>query len=192
MKFDACIISRALLSGFFLLLMQPVASRTNYPMIDQPLPEFSQTGQEQWLNSAPLFLEVLRGRVVVIEFWTSECPRCFRTVAWMKSLQRRFADRPVTIIGVHTPEFDHERRIENVAAKVEEFELAFPIMVDNDYAYWSAIKNAVWPAIYIVDKTGILRHVYYGVKQVGDSQSRRMATMISRLAKQPHPDTNRQ
>lgn len=146
-----------------------------------PAPEFTQTESGAWLNSTPLTLTDLRGQVVLVDFWTFDCWNCYRSIPWLKALEERFKADPFTLIGVHTPEFDHERKLGNVRAKVAEFELTHPVMIDNDFSYWRAMGNRYWPAFYLIDKQGAVRKVFVGETHIGDSQARRIQHAISGL-----------
>ncbi|MFT4581225.1 MAG: thiol-disulfide isomerase/thioredoxin [Gammaproteobacteria bacterium] len=179
------------LFAFVLLVSASVSTihaGERHGLLNQSAPDFSHSEQRDWFNVAPLSLKDLRGKVALVEFWTLGCPSCFRSIAWLKTLQERFADRPVTIIAVHTPEFDHERDPTKVAAKIEEFGLTCPIMVDNDYSYWNAMENRFWPAFFLIDKHGVIRNVYFGETHEGDSQARKMATALSRVAKEDYTE----
>ena len=146
-----------------------------------PAPEFTQTEPGAWLNSAPLTLTDLQGQVVLVDFWTFDCWNCYRSIPWLKALEERFKADPFTVIGVHTPEFDHERKLGNVRAKVTEFELTHPVMIDNDFSYWRAMGNRYWPAFYLIDKQGVVRKVFVGETHIGDSQARRIQHAVSEL-----------
>lgn len=180
------------LTGFatsILLIAQifwPAQTRTQHALIGQPVPEFTHHQASQWLNSAPLKLDQLRGHVVLIDFWTYECWNCFRSFPWLNALQAQFATRGLKIIGVHSPEFERERDVDRIKEKIAEFALDHPVMVDNDFSYWKALQNRYWPAFYLIDKQGRLRHVYAGETHPGDSQARKIATAIARLAKEPY------
>ena len=169
------------------LFAPQVESRSNHALINSLAPEFTHTEQNEWLNSAPLSLKDLRGQVVLVDFWTFECWNCYHSFPWLNALQKQFADRPVQIVGVHSPEFERERDHKRIAQKIAEFELDHPVMIDNDFSYWNAMRNRYWPAFYLIDKVGVLRHVYVGETHEGDSQARKIATAIARLSKEPYP-----
>lgn len=145
------------------------------------LPEFTQTGTDQWLKSAPLSVAQLTGRVVLIGFWAFEWWNCYRSFPWMPELEAQFADRPFQVVSVHSPEFEREKNIDSVRAKAKEFRLNHPIMVDSDLAFWRAMGNRFWPAYYLVDKRGRVRNVYVGETRSGDLQARRIQFAISAL-----------
>lgn len=168
-------------------IMQPAYTKVRHDLVDAPAPEFTHTAAAEWLNSEPLSLSDLRGQVVLVDFWTFGCWNCYRSFPWLNALQQRVADRPVKIIGVHTPEFEHEHDVEKIASKVKEFGLEHPVMIDSDYSYWNALKNRYWPAFYLIDKHGVIRHVYAGETHDGDSQSRKIGSALARLAKEPYP-----
>jgi thiol-disulfide isomerase/thioredoxin len=144
-------------------------------------PEFTHPEPNEWINTAPLKMAELRGRVVLIDFWTFGCWNCYRSFPWLNDLEHRLADRPLTIVGVHSPEFEHERDRAKVEAKTAEFELAHAIMIDNDFSYWRAMKNRYWPAFYVVDKKGIIRGAYVGETHIGDQQARRIEAQLEQL-----------
>ena len=115
-------------------------------------PEFTHSSQAEWLNSKPLRLSQLRGKVVLVEFWAFECVNCRRTQPWLHAIQQRYADKDFVIVSVHTPELPEERSIANVRTAVAEQRITNPVMVDGDYSYWNAMKNQYWPAFYVIDK----------------------------------------
>ena len=106
-----------------------------YDVTDAPdAPEFTHSAAQDWINSPPLTLEALRGRVVLIDFWTFDCWNCYRSFPWLHSLEERFTEQGLSVVGVHSPEFKHERERANVVKKVAEFKLSHPVMLDNDRA----------------------------------------------------------
>ena len=150
--------------------------------VDQrPLPEFTTADATEWFNSPPLKVADLRGRVVLIDVWTFGCWNCYRSFPWLNALEKRLAGRDFTVVGIHSPEFDHERDPERVAAKIREFELHHPVMMDNDFAYWQALRNRYWPAFYLVDKEGVIRHLHVGETHEGDARARRIEEQILSL-----------
>ena len=150
--------------------------------VDQrPLPEFTTADAAEWFNSPPLKVADLRGRVVLIDVWTFGCWNCYRSFPWLNALEKRLAGRGFTVIGIHSPEFDHERDADRVAAKIEEFGLQHPVMMDNDFAYWQALRNRYWPAFYLVDKQGVIRHLNVGETHEGDERAQRIEEQILAL-----------
>lgn len=122
-------------------------------------PEFAPGA---WINSEPLTLESLRGRVVLVEFWTFGCYNCRNTLPSVKEWDARFREKGLTIVGVHSPELDDERKIENVRREVAELEIHYPVVTDNDYATWRAYDVEAWPTIFVLDKSGRIRWTHVG------------------------------
>lgn len=150
--------------------------------VDQrPLPEFTSSSAEHWFNSEPLSVQDLRGRVVLLDFWTFECWNCYRSFPWLNALEERLAGEDFTIVGVHSPEFERERDPAQVAAKIREFGLTHPVMMDNDFRYWRALDNRYWPAYYLVDRRGVIRHLHVGETHEGDARATRVEEQIRAL-----------
>jgi alkyl hydroperoxide reductase subunit AhpC len=144
-------------------------------------PEFTHRSATEWINSDPLTLAELRGKVVLIDFWTFDCWNCYRSFPWLRTVEERFGESGLQVIGVHTPEFAHEKIRANIERKVKEFKLTHPIMIDNDFSYWKAMNNSVWPAFFILDKQGRVRKVVVGETHVGDSRARAVEAEIEKL-----------
>ena len=124
------------------------------------LPEFD--GATGWLNSEPLTAEGLRGKVVLVDFWTYTCINWLRTLGYVRAWHERYADKGLVVVGVHTPEFPFERDVDNVRAAVEEMNVRYPVALDPNYAVWRAFSNNAWPAVYIADTEGQIRYEHYG------------------------------
>jgi thiol-disulfide isomerase/thioredoxin len=124
------------------------------------LPSFA--GATGWLNSAPLSPEELRGKVVLVDFWTYTCINWLRTLGYVRAWADRYTDNGLVVIGVHTPEFPFEHDEENVRWAVEDMDVRYPVALDPDYAVWEAFANRYWPAIYIADAQGLIRHQQFG------------------------------
>jgi thiol-disulfide isomerase/thioredoxin len=122
----------------------------------------SLSGATGWLNSEPLTPEGLRGRVVLVDFWTYTCVNWLRTLPYVRAWATKYGDDGLTVIGVHTPEFGFERNIDNVVRESRNFRVEFPIALDPDYAVWSAFANHFWPAVYIADVDGRIRYHHFG------------------------------
>jgi thiol-disulfide isomerase/thioredoxin len=123
-------------------------------------PEFNRPGH--WFNTAPLTMAGLRGRVVLIDFWTYTCINCLRTLPYVKSWDARYRARGLTVVGVHTPEFPFEHETSNVAAALTRQGIRYPVVQDNDYGIWNAFGNQYWPAKYLIDAQGRVRYVHFG------------------------------
>lgn len=115
-----------------------------------------------WINSEPLTLKNLRGRVVLVDFWTFGCYNCRNTLPSLKSWDARYRQKGLQIIGVHTPELDREREIENLRREVAALEIRYPVVTDNDYATWNAYKVEAWPTMFLLDKSGHVRWMHLG------------------------------
>jgi thiol-disulfide isomerase/thioredoxin len=124
------------------------------------LPSFD--GAITWLNSPPLTPAGLRGKVVLVDFWTYTCINWLRTLPYVRAWAEKYTDHGVVVIGVHTPEFPFEHDVANVRRAATDMRVAYPIAVDSDYAVWRAFDNHYWPALYIVDAQGQLRHHHVG------------------------------
>jgi len=120
------------------------------------------TGATQWLNSTPLTQESLRGKVVLVDFWTYSCINCLRTLPYLKAWDEKYRDSGLVIIGVHAPEFAFEKDQSNVENSVRELGIKYPVAMDNDFAIWNAYKNEYWPAHYLIDAQGNIRHQHFG------------------------------
>ena len=119
-------------------------------------------GIHAWINSQPLMLSKLTGKVVLVDFWTYTCVNCIRTFPYVKLWHSKYADDGLVIIGVHSPEFKFEEKLENVHAAVKEYGIGWAIAVDNDFETWKAYSNRYWPAKYLVDKDGVVRYKHFG------------------------------
>ena len=126
----------------------------------------------QWFNSEPLTIAGLRGKVVLVDFWTYTCINCIRTLPYIEAWHEKYADKGLVVIGVHTPEFAFEKNPENVAAAIKDFGLTYPVMQDNDYATWNAYNNRYWPAKYFIDKNGKIRWTHFGEGAYDESEER--------------------
>ncbi len=144
-------------------------------------PEFTHRMAHEWIHSEPLTLGDLRGSVVLIDFWTFDCWNCYRSFPWLNRVEAAYGSRGLQVIGVHTPEFDHEKIRENVVEKVEEFNLHHPVMLDNDFSYWRAMNNRYWPAFYLIDKRGIVRAAFVGETHAGTAQAKNIERVIEAL-----------
>src|SRR5262249_33986584 len=130
------------------------------------LPDYGQApdfaGIERWLNSRPLTMASLRGKVVLIDFWTYSCINCLRTLPHVEAWDRLCRTAGLVIVGVHTPEFAFEHVPSNVEAAVKRLGVHYPVALDNDYATWNAYGNQYWPAKYLIDRDGHVRYAHFG------------------------------
>ena len=126
----------------------------------RPAPEL--VGLLAWINSEPLTIESLRGKVVLVDFWTYTCINCIRTFPFLKAWHEKYADKGLVILGIHSPEFEFEKKLENVEAAAVRHGLEYPIALDSDHATWTAYRNSYWPRKYLVDQGGVVRYDHIG------------------------------
>ena len=115
-----------------------------------------------WLNSAPLHVADLKGKVVLVEFWTFGCYNCRQVEPYVKQWHKTYGAKGFVIIGVHSPEFSYEHDVEKVRRYLRDHEILFPVPIDNDFSTWNRYGNRYWPARYVIDKQGVIRHVRIG------------------------------
>ncbi len=120
------------------------------------------TGATEWLNSPPLTTEGLKGKVVLVDFWTYSCVNCLRALPYVEAWAEKYKAQGLVVIGVHAPEFAFEKDIANVKRAVSDLKVAYPVAIDNDYAIWRAFNNEYWPAHYFIDAQGRIRHHHFG------------------------------
>ncbi len=123
-----------------------------------------------WFNSEPLKISELKGRVVLVDFWTYTCINCIRTLPYIENWYEKYQDKGLVIVGVHTPEFEFEKNPDNVMKAIKDFGLTYPIMQDNDYKTWRAYSNHYWPAKYLIDKDGKIRYTHFGEGKYDESE----------------------
>lgn len=128
--------------------------------VESRMPGFA--GASGWLNSAPLTPQILRGKVVAVQFWTFTCINWLRTLPYVRGWVQQYAEHGLVVVGVHTPEFHVEHDLERVQRAVTEMGIAYPVVLDNDYAIWEAFANRYWPALYLADAQGRIRHHHFG------------------------------
>lgn len=152
-----------------------------------PAPEFTHRAPAEWLNSAPLTLAQLRGKVVLVEFWAFECVNCLNSRAWMEKIAHEQAAAGLVVVAVHTPELPAERSSDNVRAAVARLGIDYPVMIDGDSSYWNALDNRYWPAFYTIGRDGLVHGRAYGELHVGDGTARAVEALIGRLLAAQHP-----
>jgi thiol-disulfide isomerase/thioredoxin len=130
------------------------------PPVEGDLPAL--TGAVSWINSPPLTPDSLRGKVVLVDFWTYSCINCLRTLPYIRAWASKYKDHGLVVIGVHTPEFAFEKNLDNVRRAVHDLGITYPVAVDNNYAIWSAFFNNYWPADYFIDAQGKIRGHAFG------------------------------
>lgn len=144
------------------------------PAPDATAPDFA--GATQWLNSPPLSMSALRGKVVLVEFWTRECINCLHVLPHTKALYDSYAGDGLVVVGVHTPEYDEERDVTSLRQAIRTLGIRYPVAMDNDNRIWNAYGNRYWPAIYLIDRDG---HVVY--RHVGEGDYDQMEARVRQL-----------
>jgi len=144
-------------------------------------------GAVEWLNSPPLTAEALRGKVVLVDFWTYSCINCLRTLPYVKAWAEKYRDQGLVVIGVHAPEFAFERNIDNVRKATKDLGVTYPVAIDNNYAIWRAFDNNYWPAHYFIDAQGRVRFHHFGEGEYEKSE----AVIRQLLAEAGHKDVTK-
>jgi len=164
-----------LTSGEQMIPAQTLVTENNAPFA----PEISG---DQWINSEPLTLKALHGRVVLIEFWTFACYNCRNTLPTIKMWDARYRDKGLTTIGVHTPELDIERNVDSLRREIAALDIKYPVVTDNDYATWKAYKVEAWPTLFVLDKQGHVRWTHVGEGAYAETEE-----VIKKLLAEPLP-----
>jgi len=134
------------------------------------------TAATQWLNSAPQAATDLRGKVVIVQFWTYTCINWRRTLPYIRAWNAKYREQGLVVIGVHTPEFDFEENLDNVKSALAEMHIEYPVEIDNQHAIWNAFHNIYWPALYLIDAKGHIRY-----RQFGEGEYARTEREIQKL-----------
>ena len=150
-----------------------------------PSPDLS--GAVTWLNSPPLDFRQLRGKVVVIDFWTYSCINCLRSMPYLESWYERYKDSGLVVIGVHTPEFDFEKDPTRIEKALRRYGIHFPVAVDSRHAIWDSMNNHYWPAHYFIDAKGFVRHQHFGEGQYDRSEQWIRELLAERKGSAPLP-----
>lgn len=132
-------------------------------------PDF--TGINTWINSKPLDLEQLHGKVVLVDFWTFDCINCAHTIPHVKDWDARYRDKGLVVVGVHTPEYGFERNTGNLQKAIKQYGITYPVAQDNQYATWNAYGNQYWPAVYLIDQSGKLVYSHFGEGDYGQTEA---------------------
>lgn len=156
-KYTAATILTALLSTYI-----SSSSFAGEPILldHGPAPDFS--GITTWQNSPPLTMQALKGKVVLVDFWTYSCINCLRTLPYITKWHEKYKDQGLVIVGVHTPEYAFERKTSNVQTAIARFGIKYPVAQDNEYATWKAYENQYWPASYLIDRSGKIVFKHFG------------------------------
>jgi len=164
-------------------------------------PEFNSDGP--WHNSGPLNMGDLKGKVVLIDFWTYSCINCIRTLPYLQGYAEKFKDTPFVIVGVHSPEFVFEKSEKNVLDAIKRYKLTYPVVQDNDFGTWKAYANRYWPAKYLIDAEGYIRYTHFGegaydetdlairslLKEIGVETDKEVTEDVAGRTKDQSPET---
>ncbi len=165
---------------------KPIVVTQTIDISDSVKPDLS--GATAWINSPPLTLESLRGKVVLVDFWTYSCINCLRTLPYIKAWNEKYKDSGLVIIGVHTPEFAFEKDESNVRKAVKDLGVTYPVPMDNDYKIWRSFNNEYWPADYFIDATGAVRFHHFG-EGAYDESEKWIRTLLEEANHAPLPQT---
>ena len=151
-----------MMSGSNTMMMQ--AGQSPAGAADLPVESIkpSLDGAVEWLNAPPLTMAALKGKVVLVDFWTYSCINCLRAIPYVRAWAEKYKDQGLVVIGVHAPEFAFEKKIDNVRRATADLSIGYPVAIDNDYAIWRAFNNQYWPAHYFIDAEGRVRHHHFG------------------------------
>ena len=153
-------------SNGFLVSNESLGSSENFLSANKDLPSKGEapelTGIVDWINSPPLSIDSLKGKVILVDFWTYTCINCIRTLPHLTEWYEKYRSDGFVILGVHTPEFEFEKKKSNILAAIAEYDINYPVAMDNDYATWIAYQNRYWPAHYLIDAEGNIRYTHFG------------------------------
>jgi thiol-disulfide isomerase/thioredoxin len=142
------------------------------------VPDFKDINH--WINSEPLTMEQLRGKIILVEFWTYDCINCLRALPYVKQWHERYQDQGLVVVGVHTPEYPHEKLLGNVEEAVKQLGIVYPVAQDNDYRTWNAFGNRYWPAVYLIDQGGRIVYRHFGEGAYAETEARIQQLLSSR------------
>jgi cytochrome c biogenesis protein CcdA/thiol-disulfide isomerase/thioredoxin len=165
---------------------KPIVLTQTIDVSDSATPDLS--GATAWINSPPLTLGSLHGKVVLVDFWTYSCINCLRTLPYIKAWNEKYKDSGLVIIGVHTPEFPFEKDESNVRKAVEDLGVTYPVPMDNNYKIWRSFNNEYWPADYFIDATGTVRFHHFG-EGAYDESEKWIRTLLEETNHAPLPQT---
>jgi len=159
----------AMMGGNPAMMMKGKAASQDADLdVEGALPSLS--GATEWLNSPPLTPEELKGKVVLVDFWTYSCINCLRAIPYVRAWADKYKAQGLVVIGVHAPEFAFEKNVKNVQTAVASLKIGYPVAIDNDYAIWRAFGNQYWPAHYFIDAQGRIRHHHFGEGDYDESE----------------------
>jgi thiol-disulfide isomerase/thioredoxin len=163
--------TRILYSLFAAVLSFAIPGASQHPedaFVGQMAPALKTS---EWINSEPLTLDGLRGKVVLLDFWAWDCPECAKTLPDLKDLHARYADQGLVIVGVHTPRGEFEKNVEDVRRTVGEKGIEYPVTIDHDYLTWLDYLNNVWPTHFVIDQDGVIQLSHSGIGRIEDTET---------------------
>ncbi|MFN7096563.1 MAG: cytochrome c biogenesis protein DipZ [Gammaproteobacteria bacterium] len=174
--FGIIIIISALIAGFFGTSVAWISNHTKTEAtttkqlssndiiggLASPYPAPALNSNTTWLNSPPLTIQQLKGKVVLVDFWTYSCINCIRTLPYLRDWYNKYHDQGLVIIGVHAPEFEFEKNVDNVKLAIKQYGIKYPVVLDNNYVIWQNFNNQYWPAHYLIDKEGNVVYQHFG------------------------------
>jgi len=155
-------ISAMLMAAGMAVTLAAQTARADGPLLQDRGPAAEFTGITHWLNSPPLTMAGLRGKVVLVDFWAYSCINCLRTLPYLTRWAQQYKDMGLVVVGVHAPEFKFEEDTKNVAAAIDRFHITYPVAQDNNQQTWNAFKNEYWPEEYLIDRHGRVVYVHAG------------------------------
>ena len=165
----------------------PIAGAQEPPSIVGSSPLYSLSGATGWVNSKPLTAKDLKGKVVLVDFWTYSCINCLRALPYMRAWAEKYKDDGLVVIGVHTPEFDFEKQLPNVQKAVKKFDITYPIALDSNQEIWNGFHNQFWPAHYFIDAKGKVRYEHFGEGEYAQSE-RWIQQLLKEANAKPMPE----
>ena len=169
------ILLYSIIIGFLIFLIGSVIylypnTKINTKSVTKFEPAAEIENIEAWINSEPLTIAELRGKVILIDFWTYSCINCIRTLPFITEWDEKYRDDGLVVIGIHSPEFQFEKKLENVQDAVDEYRIEYAVGLDNDFTTWRNFNNRYWPAKYFIDRNGNLRHTHFGEGEYSESE----------------------
>ncbi len=165
---------------------QPIAEAQNPPSIVGSSPLYGLSGATGWINSKPLTAKELKGKVVLVDFWTYSCINCLRSLPYIEAWAQKYKNSGLVVIGVHSPEFGFEQKLPNVQKAVQKYGVTFPVALDSNYAIWQAFHNKFWPADYFIDARGKVRYEHFGEGSY-DEEERWIQDLLKQRSANPMP-----
>ena len=168
-----------LLVSICLFLVTPFALAKPFELAQIPYPYSDQT--DKWINSQPIHNRQLRGKPILVYFWTYGCYNCANTQKWMDAIYEKYADQGLFVLSIHTPEFEHEKNRENVVKYVEQNSIKYPVMLDNEYYFWKDMHNHWWPSFYLYDQWGQLKGSFRGEVHLNTDKAKTIEEILDKF-----------